>query len=188
MVLNGDKKSKQISLDISPLFSHTAPKLVPALVTTYDEIYQALAAGTSCSTSHFWISALTVPSNGNRQPRDVFFQSARHVEVQGSRVGAVGWVGWGPEMASGTGRHLVPQGLANLIVCYDKYLKNLGTVWDNRGLTSKHTTCFSCLHLTQLTEKDKKIYLLRPLVINFNYRPIVNSFIRVWNEVCSQLF
>jgi hypothetical protein len=33
----------------------------------------------------------------------MFFQFAKHVEVEGGRVGAVRCVGWGPEMASGAG-------------------------------------------------------------------------------------
>jgi hypothetical protein len=35
--LSEDKKSTRISLDISPLFFHVVPKLVQALVTTYDD-------------------------------------------------------------------------------------------------------------------------------------------------------
>jgi hypothetical protein len=41
--VNGDKKSTQISLDISSLFFHIISKLVQALVITYNEIFQALA-------------------------------------------------------------------------------------------------------------------------------------------------
>jgi hypothetical protein len=43
MQVSGDKKSAQISSDISPLFFHTVSKLVRAPVITYSEILQALA-------------------------------------------------------------------------------------------------------------------------------------------------
>jgi hypothetical protein len=43
MEVNGDKKSRWISLNISPLFFHTVSKLVQALVITHEEIFQALA-------------------------------------------------------------------------------------------------------------------------------------------------
>jgi hypothetical protein len=43
MEVNGDRKSIQICLDISPLFLYIVSKLVPAVVITYDEIFQALA-------------------------------------------------------------------------------------------------------------------------------------------------
>jgi hypothetical protein len=43
MEVTGDKESTQISLDISPLFFHIISKLVQALVTTYNEVSQALA-------------------------------------------------------------------------------------------------------------------------------------------------
>jgi hypothetical protein len=44
METSGDKKkSTWICLDINPLFSHTDPKPVQALVITYDEVSQALA-------------------------------------------------------------------------------------------------------------------------------------------------
>jgi hypothetical protein len=42
--VSGEKKSIQISLDISPLFFHITSKLVQALVITHDEIFPALAA------------------------------------------------------------------------------------------------------------------------------------------------
>jgi hypothetical protein len=45
MEVSGDKKGTQIYLDLSPVFFHTVPKLVQALVITYDEIFCALAAG-----------------------------------------------------------------------------------------------------------------------------------------------
>jgi hypothetical protein len=45
MEVNGKKESRQISLDISPLFYHIVSKLVQALVIKYDEILQALAFG-----------------------------------------------------------------------------------------------------------------------------------------------
>jgi hypothetical protein len=44
MEVIGDKKSTRISLDTGPLFFHTVPKPVQALVVTYDETLQALAA------------------------------------------------------------------------------------------------------------------------------------------------
>jgi hypothetical protein len=40
MKVNGDKKSKQISLDISPVFFHIVFKLFQAPVITYDEIFK----------------------------------------------------------------------------------------------------------------------------------------------------
>jgi hypothetical protein len=43
MEVIGDKKSKRIPLDISPLFFHIVSELVQALVITYSEIFQALA-------------------------------------------------------------------------------------------------------------------------------------------------
>jgi hypothetical protein len=43
MEVSGDKKSPWVCLDISHLFFHTGPKLVQALVITYDEIFQVLA-------------------------------------------------------------------------------------------------------------------------------------------------
>jgi hypothetical protein len=42
MEVIGDKKSIQISSGISPLFFHIILYLIQALVTTYDEILQAL--------------------------------------------------------------------------------------------------------------------------------------------------
>jgi hypothetical protein len=43
MEVSGNKKSIWISLDISPLFFHTVPKLVQAHTIMHDEIFQALA-------------------------------------------------------------------------------------------------------------------------------------------------
>jgi hypothetical protein len=43
MEVNRGKKSKLISLDISPLFFHTVPNIVQALVMAYDDISQAVA-------------------------------------------------------------------------------------------------------------------------------------------------
>jgi hypothetical protein len=40
--ISGDKKSRWICLDIIPLFCHTVPELIQALVITYDEIFKAL--------------------------------------------------------------------------------------------------------------------------------------------------
>jgi hypothetical protein len=45
MEVNGDKKSTRTCLDISPLLFHAVPKLVEALVITYDQIFQALTVG-----------------------------------------------------------------------------------------------------------------------------------------------
>jgi hypothetical protein len=42
MEVNGDKKSTQMSLDISLLFFHIVSKLVQAFAITYNEIFQAL--------------------------------------------------------------------------------------------------------------------------------------------------
>jgi hypothetical protein len=44
MEKNGDKKSIRISLDIVLLYFHIVSKIVQAFLTTYDEIFQALAA------------------------------------------------------------------------------------------------------------------------------------------------
>jgi hypothetical protein len=43
MEVNGDKKSTQISLDISPLFFHIFSTLDQALAITHDEVFHALA-------------------------------------------------------------------------------------------------------------------------------------------------
>jgi hypothetical protein len=43
--VSGDKKSKQICLDISPVFFHIVPKPVQTLAIMYDEIFQVLAIG-----------------------------------------------------------------------------------------------------------------------------------------------
>jgi hypothetical protein len=40
-----------------------------------------------------------------------FFQFAKHKKVQGAQVGAVRWVGWGPEMAFGAGCLFLSPGL-----------------------------------------------------------------------------
>jgi hypothetical protein len=42
MLVSGDKKSKQISLDICPVFFRVVSELVQALVMTYNETLQAL--------------------------------------------------------------------------------------------------------------------------------------------------
>jgi hypothetical protein len=44
MEVSGDKKSKRICLDVSPLFFLIVSKLVQALVVRYYEIFQALVA------------------------------------------------------------------------------------------------------------------------------------------------
>jgi hypothetical protein len=42
MEVNGEKKSKWMSLDISPLFFHIIPKLFQAHAIMYNDIFQAL--------------------------------------------------------------------------------------------------------------------------------------------------
>jgi hypothetical protein len=74
MGVSGDKKSKWTSLDISPLFFFTVQKLVQALVITYDEIFQALAleGDVLLPKPYYWTPALTVSSDGNRRPLEMF--------------------------------------------------------------------------------------------------------------------
>jgi hypothetical protein len=153
MDVSGDKKTKRISLYVSPLLFHILSKFVQALVITYDGIFQALAVegdvllpkpfqDPTQPNIHTRLGLLGLPrvwqTERNISEADavkakvqqlflhqsfegvvrwkfpaseIFFWLAKHVKVKGGRVGAVRWVRWGPETASGAGRLLLPPGL-----------------------------------------------------------------------------
>jgi hypothetical protein len=113
--VNGGKWSQAKHTDIfghQSSILHIVSTLVQALVVQHDEIFQALAREE--------IYLLPTPflhlgSDGvvrwKSPASETFFPFSKHVKVQGGRVMAVRWVGWGPEMTSGAGRPLLPTGL-----------------------------------------------------------------------------
>jgi hypothetical protein len=112
MGVSGDKKSIRISLDISPPFSHIVSQLVQALVITYDETFQTLAVkGDVLLTKPVLDLGFDGVVRRKSPASEVFFRFPKHVDVQDSRVGVTGWVGWSPELASGVGRPRIPPGL-----------------------------------------------------------------------------
>jgi hypothetical protein len=97
MEVDGGKKSTRIPFDISPVFFHIISKFVQAVVITHDEIFQALEVeGDALLTKPILDLGFDGVVRWKSPASLVFFQFAKHVEVQGGRVGAVRWAGWGP--------------------------------------------------------------------------------------------
>jgi hypothetical protein len=153
MEVSEDKKCIRICLDVSPLFLHIFPSLVQALVVTYDETVQSLAAdGDVLLPQPFPDLGFDGDVTRNRRPI-FFFQFAIYVKVRRGQV----WAGrlcprsnkWLREQNVSIYR----QSLKNLVVRHDNVRTNLGTRWKNKRLMSKH---ISVLCLTPLTSNHLK--------------------------------
>jgi hypothetical protein len=131
MEISGDKKSIQISSEMSPLFFHTVPKLVQALVITYYEIFQALAVkgvvllpkpSLDPTPPHPQYSSGSSPSDFHvvgklkkkKRLRGGRFPSGDTVKVEVQKCLREQDVFFHRE------------GLENLIICYDKCLNKFG--------------------------------------------------------------
>jgi hypothetical protein len=91
----------------------------------------------------------------------MFFQSAKHVKVQEGRVGAVRWVRWGPEMASGAGRLLVPPWLGK---SHRILWQVPEQVWKNKELMSKDMCAFLISTYLNSRKKIRNLTFCLPLV------------------------
>jgi hypothetical protein len=111
MEVNGDKKSTRIPSCFSPVFFNTVSKLVQALLVANDEIFQTLSEGDVLLPKPFLYFGFDGVTRCKSPAAGDVFQFAKHVKVQGGRVGAVLWVGWGPELASAAGRLILSPGL-----------------------------------------------------------------------------
>jgi hypothetical protein len=128
MEVSGGKNIIPVSLDISPLLFHIVSKLVQALVITYDEIFQALAVKRDVLLLKLFLDLGVDNVIRWKSPAsDVFFQFAKHVKVEGSESGLYGGCGGVQKWLREQGVvSFYRQGLANLIVCYDKCLNKFG--------------------------------------------------------------
>jgi hypothetical protein len=71
-----------MSLDTGPLFYHTVPKLVQALVISYGEIFQPLVAeGDVLHTKPFLDLGFDGVVTRKSPASEIFFRFAKHVEV-----------------------------------------------------------------------------------------------------------
>jgi hypothetical protein len=83
-VVNGDKKSVRISLDISPLFFLIVSKLVQACVIINDEIFQALVVeGDVLLLKPFLDLRFDGVVRWKLPISEMFSQFTKHVKVQG---------------------------------------------------------------------------------------------------------
>jgi hypothetical protein len=153
------------------LFFHIFSELVQALVITHDEIFQALAVegfvplpkplldlGFDCVVP--WKSPAS----------EMFFQLAKNLEVQGNGVGAVRWVGWGPEVASGAGQTFLPPGLGKSHRVLWRIPEQVcETTWKNRRLIPKDTHVFFGSSYFNSCKKIREPYFLISSRIKKNF-------------------
>jgi hypothetical protein len=160
--VSGDKKSRRICFDISPLFFYLIPKLVQALVITYDEIYQALAVRDVLlpkpfvyrghhRTSPTWPPrTFTCVANWENISEAGDFHLTTPSRSRSRN-------GFGSRTAPSIARAWK---ISSYVVTVA--WTSLGTVWKNRGLMSKHIRVLFLCPLISIQLKKKGTYFPVP--------------------------